>query len=221
MIKAYSKYLLVLLVFLLSGCVSSVGTSKVSSKKSRIIFEVPASVNSEKVSESLFEAVNLRVNDLQTNENFLPEQLPAQPEGPKSSGSAISSQLQGLAAMAGGSPALEMMNLNTTNAYYTVSGQGGSSSSFNKQEEYYKAAVYPYKDGYKIYLYLFYKEGTNGIVGALAKSALASVVGNEGSLLYMAQVRDKFIKFIPEAKIISQSPSKLNQVVLNGATKGY
>jgi len=195
-----------------SGCVgASIMDKKVSSKKARVIFDVPNTVNLEKVTKGLYDAVNYRVSDLQENENLLPEELPEKAGSPK-----ISQNFGRLSPFATRSSSLQMMQLDTSNAYYTVSGQGSSASSFNARAEYYKAAVYPYKNGYKIYFYLFYKEGTDGIMGALTKKVADSIIGEEGSLLYIAQIRDKFKELVPSAKIKSQSPKKLEKLILNG-----
>ena len=196
----------------LNGCAgTSVMDKKISSKKARIIFEVPNTVSMEDVTKGLYDAVSYRVSDLRENENLLPEELAVKAESPKQS-----KMFRGLAAMAGGNPQFEMMQLDTSNAYYTVSGDGFMASGFNAKAEYYKAAVYPYIGGYKVYIYLFYQEGTDGIMGALTKMAVDSIVGKEGSLLFIAQVRDEFKKLVPEATIKSQSPRKLEKVILNG-----
>jgi len=196
----------------LSGCAgASLMDTKVSSKKARIIFEVPSTEDIDKVTKALYDAVSYRVSDLKENENLLPETLPSKAGFPQQS-----QMMRRLASMAGGNPQFQMMQLDTSNAYYTVSGAGAMASGFNAKAEYYKAAIYPYKNGYKVYLYLFYQEGTDGIMGSLTKMAVDSIVGKEGALLFVAQVRDKFMKLLPSAVIKNQSPRKLNQVVLNG-----
>ena len=200
-----------ILSIVFTGCATtSMMDKKVSSKKARIIFNVSSEIDIEKVKTGLYDAVSLRVSDLNENENLLPEELPQKPLSPKQS-----KMFSQLAAMGAGNPSFEMMQLDMSNAYYSVSGQASMASGFNTKAEYYKAAVYPYQDGYKVYLYLFYQEGTDGIMGALTKKIADSIVGKEGSLLYMAQVRDEFIKSLPKATIMSQSPRKLEKVVLN------
>ena len=46
------------------------------------------------------------------------------------------------------------------------------------------------------------------------------MTGGETQLIYMAQVRDKFLELVLQAKIKSQSPSKLKKIVLKGLQKG-
>ena len=203
---------LIVMIIGLGGCAgSSMMDTKVTTKKARIIFYVPKTVELDNLTKALYEAVSYRVSDLKENENLLPEELPSKPGSPKKT-----QMFGGLAAMAGGNPQFEMMQLDTSNAYYTVSGAASMATDFNSKAEYYKAAIYPYKDGYKVYLYLFYQEGTDSIFGAITKAAVDSITGKEGSLLFMAQVRDKFLKLVPQAVIKSQSPRKLEKVVLNG-----
>jgi len=200
----------IVLLINLSGCAgASITDTRVSSKQARIIFEVPKDVDIDKITKSLYEAISYRVSDLSENEGLLPEKLPEKPGYPQNT------SLGNLAVMAGNNITLKMMQLDMSNSYYYVSGQGSMSTAFNDQLEYYKAAVYPYKDGYKIYIYLFYQEGVDGILGSLTDMAVKSIVGQDGALLYMAQIRDKFKNLVPEAKITSQSPRKLEKIVLN------
>ena len=202
----------VMVVINFTGCAfTSFGDKRVSSKKARIIFEIDSSVELDKVTKGLYDAVSYRVSNLKENENLLPENLPAKPASPNHS------QMfgRGMVSMFNGNPQIEMMQLDTSNAYYTVSGAGGMTSGFNAKAEYYKGAVYPYKGGYKVYLYLFYQEGTDGIIGTLIDATVKAIVGKDGVLLYMAQVRDKFKELVPELVIKSQNPSKLNKIELN------
>lgn len=197
--------------FILNGCAASTAMSnKNTTKKSRIIFDVSDKYDVEKIKSALTNAVSERVPNLRENENFFPDSLPEKPSKP-----VYKNMFGGLGAMAKGNPQFEMMSLNTSNAYYTISGNGGMDSGFNRKIEVYKGAIYPYKKGYRIYLYLFYEEGTDGLMGTLTKTMVDSIVGEDGALLYMAQVRDAFLKEIPDATIISQSPRKLTKLNLN------
>jgi len=209
--KLFLTISIILVLVGLSGCAgASMMDTRISSKKARIIFDVPKTVPEDKLSTDLYEAISYRVSDLKENKNLFPEELPIKAGSPKQS--QIFSRLS---SMAGGNPKFEMMQLDTSNAYYTVSGEGGMSSGFNAQEEYYKAAIYPYVNGYKVYIYLFYQEGSDGIMGSLTNKAVGAIIGERGALLYAAQIRDKFKKLVPEAVIKSQSPRKLEKITLN------
>ena len=201
----------ILIILSITGCGStSIGDNRKSIKKARAIFYVPKSISAEKVAKGLYNAVSLRVNDLRDNENLLPEILPDKPQSPTNN-----RMFKGIIGMSGGNASLEMMQLDMSNAYYTVMGNGAMKTQFNSKEELYKAGIYPYKDGYKVYIYLFYEEGTEGLTGALTKFMTDSIVGGDGALVFIAQIRDKFLKEIPDAKVTNQSPSKLEKIVLN------
>ncbi len=196
------------------GCAgASLTKNTVKNKQARVIYFVDKSVSEDKIKEKLRDAVSLRVDDITENEGLMPEELPDTPQKPK-----INEQYKKLMAFTGQNgmnAAMQYTSLDVSNAWYSVSGEGGMTSEFNNRAEYYKAAVYPYKEGYKVYIYEFYSEGTDGIMGNITNAAVEAVVGNEGALLYMAQVRDKFLEALPEAKIIKQSPSKLAKINLN------
>jgi len=181
------------------GCAVTSLDRKVSTKKARIIFFVPKTVSPETVQKKLYEAISFRVSNIKENENFFPEQLPDKPNHPKEL-----QMFSKLSALSYGNPNIEMMKTDTSNAFYTVQGEGSTGSPFYKNLEFYKGAIYPYKDGYKVYLYMFYKEGTDGLMGAITKKVSDTILGRDDMrLLYVAQIRDEFLENLPEAKIES------------------
>ena len=203
---------LTLLIALITGCSgASVMDTKVSSKQARIIFDVPKTVDTETLTKALYDSVSIRVSDLTESEGLMPEVLPDTPAGPTQNQGAM----RLMAMTGGGNASMSMMALDTSNSYYWVMGKGKSESEYMSRSESYKAAIYPYKDGYKIYMYLFYTEGTDGILGNLTSAAVNSIVGQDGAILFIAQARDQFMKEVPSAKVLSQSPQKLNNVNLN------
>jgi hypothetical protein len=203
------------ITILLSGCVSL--NNQVSMKKARVIYDVPKTVDSEKVKESLLSAISSRTEDIKDIENLMPEELPEKPEHPIVNKNNI---FAGLAPIANGNPEFEAMQLDTHNAWFSVQGKEEFKSIFNSNYVVYKGAIYPYKDGYKVYIYEFYREGTNGIVGHLAKKITKSVTKEETPLLLIAQISGKFKKKIPSAKLINAAPSKLKKIQLNWFNQG-
>ena len=217
MTKRIFSYIIALAMILgLSGCASSMMTNQESSKQARIIFEVPNSVNLEDVKNALQGAITHRTTDIKEQENLPPEELP------EKAGHPIQGRGFGgmMGALTAGNPSFAMMKINTSNAYYTITGKSESGSMVSSVVSYFKGAIYPYKGGAKIYIYQFYKEGTKGLIGHLAKAMAEKMVGEDTQLLYIAQVRDKFLELVPQAKIKSQSPSKLKKVILKGLQKG-
>jgi hypothetical protein len=200
----------------LSGCASSMMTNQESSKQARVIFEVPNTVEAEQVVQALQGAFNHRCRDIKEQENLMPEELADKPEHP-TRGKSLGGMVGVLAA---GNPALEMMKVNTSNAYYSITGTSKSESVANSVESHFKGAIYPYKNGFKVYVYQFYKEQTKGLMGHLTKSMSEKMTGQDTQLIYIAQVREKFLELLPQAKIKSQSPKRLNKVVLKGLQKG-
>ncbi len=193
------------------GCSTSMLDTQVRNKQARIIIEVPSNVDEETLKHALKEAIALRVSSLKENENLFPEELPQKPPKPE-----INKQFKKLAAVMGRgmNAAMQYRSRDLSNAWYSIGGSGGMTSEYLNRAEYYKAGIYPYKDGYKIYIYQFYTEGTDGILGNLTSAAVDAIVGSDGALLYMAQVRDAFINDIP-IKTINQSPKKLEKINLN------
>jgi len=200
----------------LSGCASSALTNQESSKQARIIFEVPNSVDLEDVKKALQAAIVHRTTDIKEQENLPPEELPEKPGHP-TQGKGFGGMMGALTA---GNPSFAVLRLNTSSAYYTITGKTEYKQMFNSVISYFKGAIYPYKGGAKVYIYQFYKEGEKGLTGHLAKAAAEKMTGGETQLVYIAQVRDKFLELLPQAKIKSQSPSKLKKVVLKGLQKG-
>ncbi len=196
-----------------TGCSgASVMDSNVQNKQARVILLLPPQTDQEKLKEALRHAISYRVDDIIVNENLFPEELPLQPQKP-----GVNKVYKKLMSFAGSNINAKMryQALDMSNAWYSVYGVGGMTSEYLNKAEYYKAGIYPYKDGYKIYIYEFYTEGTDGILGNLTNAAVGAIVGNDGALLYMAQVRDDFLNRFPEAKILQQSPKKLEKLELN------
>ena len=201
-----------LLIF--TGCVDL--TNQVSTKKARIVYSVPKNITSEKVEDALRKAIALRTSDIKEVENFMPEELPDKPAHP------INKNIfGGIATIAAGNPQLEAMQLDTSNAWYTVQGTETLGMAFNKRFIVYKGAIYPYKKGYKVYIYEFYSEGTDGLIGHLTKSMAQAMTGGiEASLLLISQISNKFKEKIPSAKLINVYPLELKKVKLNWWNKG-
>jgi len=201
-----------------SGCASSMMTNQESSKQARIIFEVPKNIKPEQVVSALRGSFNHRCTDIKEQENLMPEELSDKPEHPTKGKALFGGGMMG--ALTSGNPSFAMMRINTSNAYYSITGKSESDSLINSIESYFKGAIYPYKNGYKVYIYQFYKEGTKGLIGHLSKAMTEKMVGQDTQLIYIAQVRDKFLEILPQAKIKNQSPSKLKKVILKGLQKG-
>ena len=183
--------------------------NRISSKKARIIFLVPNTYEPQQVQEALYEAISFRADNLHENENFFPETLPEKPGSPKTA-----SLLGGkFSALAQGNPKFEAMSIDTSNAFYTVIGDAEAVSPVSGNVAIFQGAIYPYKEGYKVYLYLFYQEGSEGLIGSIVDKISKSMVGEKDiRLVYIAQARDEFLTKIPDAKIVSQFPFKLAQV---------
>ena len=214
MIKGKLKLIFMMLlgIFML-GCASL--NNQVSTRKARVIYFVPKTVNSEKVKDALLNAITLRTEDVKDVENFMPEKLPEQPAHP------IRKNIFGaLNTIAAGNPELEATQLDTTNAWYSVEGTEKMGTPFDRQYVVYKGAIYPYKDGYKVYIYEFYQEGVDGLMGHLTKAVAEAVSGHKAPLLFIAQISNKFKEEIPEAKLENVSPTSLKKIKLNLWNKG-
>jgi len=203
----------ILLGTFLLGCASL--NNQVSTKKARVIYFVPKTVKSDKVKEALLNAITLRTQDVKDVENFMPEQLPNKPAHP------IRKNIFGaLNTLAAGNPKLEATQLDVTNSWYSVEGSEEMGTPFNRQYVVYKGAIYPYKDGYKVYIYEFYQEGVDGLMGHLTKAVAETISGEKAPLLFIAQISNKFKESVPGAKLENVSPSDLKKIQLNLWNKG-
>ena len=211
--KLFGVILSILGFFIITGCAFT--NNQVSTKKARVIYFVPKKVDSEKVKEALLNAITLRTKDVKDVENFMPEKLPDTPGHP------VRKNIFGtLNVIASGNPKLEATQLDTTNAWYSVEGTEEMGTPFNKQYVVYKGAIYPYKDGYKVYIYEFYQEGVDGIMGHITKAIAEKISGEKAPLLFIAQISNRFKEKIPEAKLENVSPTSLRKIKLNLWNKG-
>ena len=203
-----------LIVLIFTGCLAV--TNQVSTKKARVIYDVPNTVDADKVKEALKKAIGLRVEDIKDIENFFPEELPDKPAHP------VNKNVFGaLSTIAAGNPQIEAMQLDTSNAWVTVQGTETMGTPFNRRFIVYKGAIYPYKKGYRVYIYEFYQEGTDGIMGHITKEMAQAMTGNiEASLLLISQISNRFKEEVPSAKLISVYPSELKKIKLNWWNKG-
>jgi hypothetical protein len=218
MSKLFSLIVALFVVLEFGGCASSMLTNQETSKQARIIFNVPKNLEPEKVVQALRGAFNHRCSDIKEYENLMPEELPEKPEHPTRNQSLFKGGL--INSLTAGNPSFEMMKVNTSNAYYTITGKSQTKDIANSIESHFKGAIYPYTNGYKVYIYQFYKEGAKGLLGHISKAMAEKMVGQDTQLLYIAQVRDKFLELLPQAKILNQSPNKLKKVVLKELQKG-
>jgi len=195
-----------------SGC-ATMNTIKPqsSSKKARVIFEVPANVELSNVNTALKNAVGRRSSSFQDNENFVPEVLP------DTAGAPVNKEVigGGLIALAGGNPMIASMNTDVTGATYSIKGSEQIGTPFNKKQMAYIGAVYPSKNVTKIYLLVYYEEGSDGIIGALAKAGADTIVGADGALPFTLFIQEEFLKNLPSAKVVSATPQELNNYKLN------
>jgi hypothetical protein len=207
-----SMVLVSTVAILFSGCVglNSIKPQS-SSKKARIIFEVPSSVDLNTVNSALKNAIASRSTSFQDNENFVPEVLP------DVAGAPVNKEVigGGLIALAGGNPTIASMNTDISGATYSIKGTEEIGTPFNKKQMAYIGAVYPSKNITKVYLLVYYQEGSDGVIGALAKAGSDAIVGADGALPFTLQIEEKFLQNLTSAKVVSATPQELNTLKLN------
>lgn len=204
------------IVFLvaLSGCggiTSALNATKnqQSSEKAMVVFDIPVETDLATVKKGLKEAIAYRSQSFQEKTNFLPASLPDVPLAPDFNGPTMFSS--GLMNMAAGNPSMEMMKTNVTNSYYSLSGTEEFGSIYAKKTMAYVGALYPSKQITRVYLIVYYQEGTSGITGAIAKAMADGIVGQKGAIPFMLQVKEKFLEFVPGSFIIDVQPEELSQ----------
>ena len=199
-------------LLLLTGCSSTYNFTKPqqSSKKARVIIDVPASVSIDTVKAALRDAIAYRSESFKENEDFLPAKLPDEAGHPVKNNAFGS-----LAAMGAGNPNMESMTYDTSKAYYFIKGKEDMSTPFHTKEMAYVGALYPAKTYSRIYLVIFYEEGSEGIGGAITKATNDILVGEEGAIPFIVQIKEKFLSLVPEAEIVSTSPSEIKKLKLD------
>jgi hypothetical protein len=210
------KFMCVFVLFLsinLIGCVST--KPQTSSKKARVVIDVPVSVDAERVKNALKEAVAYRSDGFQEIEGFPPDIIPTEPGSPQTKPVFGG----GLAALAGGNPQFEALNTNTSDAYYTIRGQEMFGSFYNKKQMSYVGSIYSAKEVNRVYLYVFYQEGSSGITGALTKAVVDQMAGAKGAIPFVVQIKERFLASVPEAAIVSTVPSELKDLKLTSINR--
>jgi len=211
--KILLNFMIIVGAIFITGCAFT--NNQVSTKKARLIYVVPKKVEASKVKEALLNAITLRTQDVKDVENLMPEQLPDKPGHP------IQKNIFGaLNAIAAGNPKLEATQLDTSNAWYTIEGTETMGTPFNRQYVVYKGAIYPYKNGYKVYIYEFYQEGVDGIMGHITKAIAETISGEKAPLLFIAQIGNRFQEKVSDAKLVNAAPSELKKIKLNLWNKG-
>jgi len=179
-----------------------------------IVFDIPAKTSIEQIKMGLRESISFRAQGFQENENFLPNPLPENPEQPQF-GSNQSGRMGMFANIASGNPQFEMLRTNINNAYYSLKGTEKFGSIIAKKELAYMGAFYPAKNINRVYLIVYYQEGSAGITGGLAHMMTNAIVGEKGAIPFMLQVKEKFISYVPNAVISNSQPADLADYKLN------
>jgi hypothetical protein len=206
---------LITLAVSVSGCVTgalNATKTQQSSEKAMVIIDIPSSTDLASVKKGLREAIAYRSKSFRENTNFLPSELPANPLEPNFNGKTIFSG--GLMNMAAGNPSIEMMKTDVTNSYYYLSGTEDLGNYFARKSMAYVGALYPAKDISRVYLVVYFQEGTSGIQGALTKAMADSIIGGKGAIPFMLQVKEKFLDNVPAGKVVKVQPIELNDVML-------
>lgn len=199
-------------LLLLSGCSSMYNVTKTqqSSKKARVIIDIPSDVDIAKVKIALREAIAYRSESFKENENFLPEVLPEKAGHPSKNNSFGS-----LAAFGAGNPQMESMTYDTSSSYYYIKGEEDMSTPFNDKVIAYIGALYPAQTYNRVYLVIFYQEGSEGISGAITKATADMLTGSKGAIPFIVQVKEKFLSLVPEATVIQTSPAEIKALKLD------
>ena len=210
--KLLSVFVLFLMINLI-GCIAA--KPQTSAKKARVVIDVPVKFDVETVKNALKEAVAYRSDGFQETEGFPPDMLPNEPGAP---------QIKpvfggGMAALAGGNPQFEALNTNTSDAYYTIRGLEEYGGFYNKKQMAYIGAVYLAKEVSRVYLYVYYQEGSSGITGALTKAITDQLAGSKGAIPFVVQIKEKFLALVPEAQVVSAMPSELKDLKLTSINR--
>lgn len=181
------------------------------SRKAQYVINVPTNVPLYKVNDALKDAISYRTDDYKTNENFLPNVLPEKP------GDITQNDMFGsMGSLVSGNPQAELMEADTSKAYYTVTGTMNIGSFWYKEEAAFIGAVYPSKKTTRIYLRIYYQSGSQGgIYGAISEMTSNEISKSQPALYFIAQVESKLKEKIPSLKVVRTMPEDLKNVKLN------
>jgi len=156
-----------LTIGMLSGCASVAKKQETSFGKE--VIDVPATYSLQEVVDKTVETIGARATNIQKVVGFMPEDLPDKPSHPKF-------QMKDIGI---GFTSMTFTSISCgEKAVATVSGQEpGLKNVYGTSEvSGYKACIYPYKKGYRVYIIGTYmKSDSNGIGGLLTRVIEKSV----------------------------------------------
>lgn len=220
-----------LLIVIVALPISAYAGDDASLIKTRFVYEVPSTVDIEKLKASLKDAIKFRAVD-KTEEvnNFMPDALPEKPgdvvfpdSNTPSSNSMFGSIVSNAMTTNG---QMVAMSANMKGAVYGIKGYYATTVigfSKNNSSEGYVGAIYPYEKGYRVYIYTFFNKSRD-MFGKAADWLVGKTLTGDLDQGYSnaVQVRDKFLEAEPEATIKRQDPPFLSQYklsTLNTVTK--
>lgn len=185
---------------LISGCAS---TAKKGYEQyvGRAIFDIPNSYKSNEVVDKVYDAVAKRATNMQQTKLLFPEQLPDTPEKP-----VIENKELGF-----GPYSFNLISIKCGNAWVSISGQEPDlkSSYGTTDTKGYKACIYPYKDGYRAYVFGLYTYSENdsltGLIARGIKKAVTSAVCKDDKYFncLFDQIISKLKENVPDGKMVS------------------
>jgi hypothetical protein len=186
--------------FLITGCASTANKG-LEQYIGRAIFEIPNSHSSGEVVDGIYNAIAWRSSNLQKFEKFMPEELPDTPPKPK-----LVTKQAGIGAFS-----FTFMNVDCGNdVWVSMNGQEDAlkTSLGTSEQGGYRVCIYPYKDGYKAYIYGIYTYSESNSIGGLIVSGIRKVVNSstcDGEKTYncwFKQIVSKIEEKFPDAKVV-------------------
>ncbi len=166
----------------------------------RAIIDVPQHYKPEEVVDNIYDSIAWRSSDLQKFETFLPEELPDKPAKP-----IIAYKEFGFGPYSFTFTTVKCGN----KVWVSMNGQENELKSpyGTKESGGYRVCIYPYKNGYKVYVFGLYTYSEQNPFGGLIAKGIEKVVNkslcNDDKTFncWFKQIVDKIKNKFPDAKI--------------------
>lgn len=160
--------------------------------KTRITFNIPLSVKLSIIESTLNHIADKYSDKFSEYKGIMPDEVPDTPAEALDTHSAAT--------------------INFDSSLYAIRAYTYSTWFGNSYAQVYIVALYPYKDGYRLYLYTYFKTKNNllGQIGGALLNSMSDISLDTG-FIDTIHARDSILKEIPQIKLYRQSPEVLEE----------
>ena len=199
MLKVSSVFFPLLLYSFITSCAPL--STKYEQYIGRAIFDIPNTYKPDEVVDGIYNAIAWRSSNLQKFQKLFPDELPDKPGVPK-----MGSKEVGL-----GVYSIQFATVDCgENVWVSMTGQENELRSpyGTTDAGIYKVCIYPYKDGYRVYIFGIYTYSESTSIGGIIASGIKKVVMSglcQGDSVYncwFEQIVDRVKKKFSDAQLV-------------------